>query len=65
MAERDGRIVGFGEPAPGTVIAVYVDSANVRQGIGSTILRHAVALPPMAYDGTVRLEARPRFTPLS
>ena len=33
VAERAGRVVGFGEAAPGTVIAVYVDPAAVLQGI--------------------------------
>ena len=57
VAERDGRIVGFGEAAPGTVIAVYVDPQAVRQGVGVTILRHAVAMARRAHDGPVRLEA--------
>ena len=57
VAERAGRVTGFGEAAPGTVIAVYVDPAEVRQGIGSAILRHAVALAREGHDGPVRLEA--------
>jgi GNAT superfamily N-acetyltransferase len=57
VAERAGRVVGFGEAAPGTVIAVYVDPAEVLQGIGSAILRHAVALARKEHDGPVRLEA--------
>ena len=57
VAERAGRVVGFGEAAPGTVIAVYVDPAAVLQGIGSAILRHAVVLARKEHDGPIRLEA--------
>jgi putative acetyltransferase len=44
VAERTDRIVGFGEAAAGIVIAVYVDPADVLQGVGTAILRHAVGL---------------------
>jgi len=57
VAERGGRVVGFGEAGPGTVIAVYVDPADVLQGVGTTILRHAVALARREHEGPVRLEA--------
>jgi GNAT superfamily N-acetyltransferase len=57
VAERAGRVVGFGEASPGTVIAVYVDPAEVLQGIGSAILRHAVAVAHKGNDGPIRLEA--------
>jgi GNAT superfamily N-acetyltransferase len=57
VAERAGRVVGFGEAAPGTVIAVYVDPAEVLQGIGTVILRHAIVLACKGHDGPVRLEA--------
>ena len=39
------------------MIAVYVDPTEVRQGIGTTILQHAVALARTEYEGPVRLEA--------
>ena len=57
VAERGGRVVGFGEVGPGTVIAVYVDPADVLQGVGTTILRHAVALARREQEGPVRLGA--------
>jgi len=57
VAERDGRVVGFGEGAPGTVVAVYVDPANVLQGVGTLILRQAVALARRGHAGPIRLEA--------
>ena len=57
VAERSGRVIGFGEAARGAVIAVYVDPAEVRQGIGTAILQHAVALARTEYEGPVRLEA--------
>jgi len=57
VAERGGRIVGFGEAAAGTVIAVYVDPGCARQGVGTAILRHALALAHRNHDGPIRLEA--------
>ena len=57
VAERTDRIVGFGEAAAGTVIAVYVDPSDVLQGVGTAILRHAVGLARREHDGPVRLEA--------
>jgi GNAT superfamily N-acetyltransferase len=57
VAERDGRVVGFGEAAPGRVIAVYVDPAAVRQGVGRAILRHAIGKARGDGHGPVRLEA--------
>jgi GNAT superfamily N-acetyltransferase len=57
VAERDGRVVGFGEAAAGTIIAVYVDPAEVRHGIGTAILRHAVSMARRGHDGPLRLEA--------
>ena len=54
VAERDGHVVGFGETAPGRILAVYVDPAVARHGVGRAILRHAIV---KAGDGPVRLEA--------
>ncbi len=56
IAERGGRVVGFGEAAAGTVIAIYVDPEDVRQGVGTAILRHAVRMARREHNGTVRLE---------
>jgi len=42
VAELDGRIVGFGEAAPGTVVAVYVDPAKTGRGVGRCLLLHAL-----------------------
>ena len=57
IAERDGRVVGFGEATAGKVVAVYVDPAAVLQGVGRAILGHAVALARLGHAGPVRLEA--------
>ena len=57
VAERDGRVVGFGEATAGTVVAVYVDPAAVRGGVGRAILRHAVAVAGQGHDGPIRLQA--------
>ena len=39
------------------MIAVYVDPAEVLQGVGTAILRHAIGLARREHDGPVRLEA--------
>lgn len=57
VAERDGLIVGFGEATAGTVVAVYVDPAAIRRGVGRAILRHALGLARRGHDGPVRLQA--------
>lgn len=57
VVERAGRIIGFGEAVPGTVIAVYVDPPAIRQGVGRAILRHALAQARRDHAGPVRLEA--------
>lgn len=57
VAERNGRVVGFGEATAGKVVAVYVDPAVILQGVGRAILRHAVTLARRGYAEPVRLEA--------
>ena len=57
VAEADGRLLGFGETAPGLVRAVYVDPAAVRRGVGRAILQHAMDLASREHDGPIRLEA--------
>jgi ribosomal protein S18 acetylase RimI-like enzyme len=54
VAERGGEVVGFGEAAPGRILAIYVDPAAARQGVGQALLRHAIG---RAGPGPVRLEA--------
>jgi GNAT superfamily N-acetyltransferase len=42
VAELSGEIVGFGETAPGTVVAIYVDPARTRRGVGRCLLLRAL-----------------------
>ncbi|HEY1329813.1 MAG TPA: GNAT family N-acetyltransferase [Casimicrobiaceae bacterium] len=44
VAESEGDVVGFGEVAPGAVVAVYVEPSMARRGIGRRILEHALVL---------------------
>jgi GNAT superfamily N-acetyltransferase len=44
VAEVNRTIVGFGEAAPGVLVAVYVDPVVAGRGIGQRILQHALAL---------------------
>jgi ribosomal protein S18 acetylase RimI-like enzyme len=56
VAERDNVLVGFCEAIPGEILAVYVDPAWARQGVGTALLSQAwehAAAP----GGVVRLEA--------
>jgi GNAT superfamily N-acetyltransferase len=57
VAEREGRVVGFGAATAGTVVAVYVDPAAVLHGVGRALLHHAVALARRGHLGPVRLQA--------
>jgi GNAT superfamily N-acetyltransferase len=57
VAEQDGRVIGFGEASPGTVIAIYVDPAHIRHGVGSAILEKAMSMARTNQNGPIRLEA--------
>ena len=57
VARTDGRIVGFGETAPGTVVAVYLDPGFGGRGAGSALLAHAVRRAGPGPDGAIRLES--------
>ena len=57
VAERGGRVVGFGAATAGTVVAVYVDPAAILRGVGRAILRHGIALARRGHAGPIRLQA--------
>lgn len=57
VAEFESQIVGFGEGAPGEVVAVFVDPAFLNRGIGSALLQHALRLAREQHQGSVRLES--------
>jgi GNAT superfamily N-acetyltransferase len=57
VAERDETVLGFGEAASGTVVAVYVDPSISRQGIGSLLLRYALECARDSHAGPVRVES--------
>ena len=57
VVEAGGRIIGFGEAVPGRIIAVYVDPAAVRRGVGAAIMDHALAIARNAHKGPIRLES--------
>jgi putative acetyltransferase len=57
VAERDHKIVGFGEAAPGAVIAVYVDPEATGRGIGRQILQHALGLARGTEGGPIMVES--------
>jgi GNAT superfamily N-acetyltransferase len=49
--------LGFGEAAPGVVVAVYVDPSVARQGIGAALVAHAIELARRNHVGPVRVES--------
>ena len=57
IARTGGRVAGFGETAPGTVLAVYVHPELDGGGVGSALLAHAVSKAGPGADGTIRLES--------
>ena len=57
VAERDLTILGFGEAAPGVVLAVYVHPSATHQGIGSALLNHALELARCSHIGPIRVES--------
>ena len=57
VVEHSADIVGFGEAARGVIIAVYVDPGSVKIGVGSAIMRHALAVARRGHDGPIRLES--------
>lgn len=57
VAETDSGILGFGEATPGSVLAVYVDPAAARRGIGTAILGRAIELARQGHEGPIRVQA--------
>ena len=57
VVHDDTEIVGFGEAAPGVVIAVYVDPSAVRRGVGSLIMGRALEIARRGHEGGIRLES--------
>ena len=57
VAERDLTILGFGEAAPGVVVAVYVHPSATHQGIGSALLSHALEMARRSHIGPIRVES--------
>ncbi len=44
VAEDDGKIVGFGHAIPGEVVAVFVDPAFHKKGIGKLLLDYGLKI---------------------
>jgi GNAT superfamily N-acetyltransferase len=50
VAERDGEVAGFADPAGGWLNALYVDPPAQGTGIGSALFTHSMALQPSGFD---------------
>lgn len=57
VAESDAGVLGFGEAAPGSVVAVYVDPLATGRGVGTAILSYAIEVARRDHEGPIRLEA--------
>jgi len=57
VAERDSTVLGFGEAAPGVVVAVYVHPSVAHQGIGSALLRYALERARQSHSGPITVES--------
>lgn len=57
VAESDSTVLGFGEAAPGVVVAIYVHPSMTRQGIGTRLLRHALERARKTHSGPVTVES--------
>lgn len=57
VAESDAGVFGFGEAAPGSVLAVYVDPHAIGRGIGTALLSFAIEVARRDHQGAIRLEA--------
>jgi GNAT superfamily N-acetyltransferase len=55
VAELQSLVVGFGEAIPGEILAVFVDPAYAGKGIGSALLKRAIAVACAGYAGPLRL----------
>jgi GNAT superfamily N-acetyltransferase len=57
VAERAGRIVGFGHAVSGEILAIYVDPVWSRKGIGRQLLHHAITVAQPPESAPIQLEA--------
>jgi len=57
VAEENARVVGFGETAPGAIVAVYVDPSLTLHGVGSAILRRAIEVARRNHHGPIRVKS--------
>lgn len=57
VAERAGRIVGFGHAVSGEILAIFVDPVWSRKGIGRQLLHHAITVAQPPDSAPIQLEA--------
>ena len=55
--EKNGKIAGFSHVIPGEIVAIFVDPVFDSQGIGRTLLEHAIPIAKKSHDGPVLLYA--------
>jgi GNAT superfamily N-acetyltransferase len=63
VAELNRKIVGFGEAAPGVIVAVYVDPSAIGKGVGRCILGHAIEIASHSHSGPIRVESTLNASP--
>jgi GNAT superfamily N-acetyltransferase len=50
VAEREGQVVGFADPAGGWLNALYIAPPAQGTGVGSALFEHSMALQPNGFD---------------
>ncbi len=51
------EVVGFGQAAPGEVVAIFVAPEVALQGIGTLLLQHSVNIARRGHRGEIQLES--------
>jgi predicted N-acetyltransferase YhbS len=57
VAEKEGKIIGFGHAVPGEILATFVDPAYVRRGVGSLLMKHGIGMANVKAPETIRIES--------
>lgn len=57
VAEMEGKIIGFGRAVPGEIVAIYVDPAYVRRGVGTMLMKHGMKMANVKVPGVIKIDS--------
>lgn len=52
-----GEILGFSHVVPGEIVALFISPQCARNGIGTSLMKHAMPIARQGWEGPIRLEA--------